>query len=783
MKNNYLDALNPVQREAAENTEGPVMIIAGAGSGKTRVLTFRIAHLINQGVEPFNILALTFTNKAAKEMRERIADISGHEARNVWMGTFHSIFAKILRFEHEKLNYPSNFTIYDTDDSKSLIKDLVREQHLDEKIYKPGLVLNRISGAKSNLMSVADYNNHSEVQYEDKSTGKPKMGLLYDLYTKRCFAAGAMDFDDLLFNMYRLITGFPDILHKYQHRFRYILLDEFQDTNYAQYVVTRKLAALHQNICVVGDDAQSIYAFRGANIQNILDFEKDYPDLKVFKLEQNYRSSQTIVKAANSVIVHNRKQLRKEVWTHNQTGEKIGLLKAGSDNEEGRLVSNAITSLITRQNLREKEIAILYRTNSQSRPFEEALRRQGIPYRIYGGLSFYKRKEIKDLIAYFRLTINPDDEEALKRIINYPARGIGKTTLDKLIVVAGESNSSIWKVINNLHEYPSIANTGTLKKIHDFAMLVRSFRVMLETHNAYDLASHIASSSGILKELFEDRSPEGINHYENVQELLNGIREFTEKVKELMDSDSTLPVNNEYDFPVMENSSDSLGSYLQEISLLTDADNDTDPSENNVVTLMTVHSAKGLEFQCVFVVGMEENLFPSHMSLQSRDDIEEERRLFYVAVTRAMKKLTLSFSLTRYKWGSLTGCEPSRFLEELDPTCLEHPLHGKAVNTSENKPWSGPGSGNNIKPSRTLKPLAESLGRQTITETDKINQVGSFDDAAAVQVGMEVQHARFGKGKVLSMDGGLADRRATIFFQSAGQKQILLKFAKLKIIS
>jgi DNA helicase-2/ATP-dependent DNA helicase PcrA len=529
--NNYLDLLNEVQREAVMQTDGPVMIIAGAGSGKTRVLTFRIAYLIEKGNDPFNILALTFTNKAAREMKERISKVVGNEARNLWMGTFHSVFARILRSEADKINYPSNFTIYDSDDSKSLIRDILKEQNLDDKTYKPSAVLNRISSAKNNLFNWQEYQQNSELTGDDQSTGKPKMGLLFELYSKRCFKAGAMDFDDILYNTWKLFQEHPDVLYKYQTKFKYVMVDEFQDTNFAQYIIVKKLSAMHQNICVVGDDAQSIYAFRGANIQNILNFERDFPEIKTYKLEQNYRSTKTIVQAANSVITFNKNQLKKEVWTDNHHGEKIKLLKALSDNEEGNQVALSIFEEKMNKHYRHKDFAILYRTNAQSRSMEEALRRRNIPYRVFGGVSFYNRKEIKDLLAYFRMAINPLDEEAMKRIINYPARGIGKTTIDRIVVHAAQENVSVWNVLENIHEFKAGINGGIRDKVAEFAVMVRSWQVMLPNHSAYELASHIASASGLLTELYNDRTPEGVSHYENVQELLNGIKEFSEHGK------------------------------------------------------------------------------------------------------------------------------------------------------------------------------------------------------------------------------------------------------------
>ena len=628
----YLSHLNDAQKQAVLASEGPVMIIAGAGSGKTRVLTYRIAHLIGNGVDPFNVLALTFTNKAARSMKEKIVVLVGKDATNIWMGTFHSIFARILRIEAEKLGYTSNFTIYDTDDAKSLIKTILGEQSLDDKRYKPDSVLNRISSAKNNLYSVKEYMEDLQLQSDDIQSGKPKMGLLYELYTKRCFNSNAMDFDDLLYKTYVLLRDYPEVLHKYQHKFKYILVDEFQDTNFAQYVIIRRLGAAFENICVVGDDAQSIYAFRGANIQNILNFSKDYPDLKTFKLEQNYRSTKNIVNVANNIILNNKAQLKKEVWTQNVTGEKVRLIKAMSDNEEGNMVAHYIFLSKVNNQLRNIDFAVLYRTNAQSRSIEEALRKSNIPYRIFGGLSFYKRKEIKDLLAYYRLSINHKDEEALKRIINYPTRGIGKTTIEKVLVYANDANKSVWEIISHIKDFKDIGlSNPVMEKINDFVTMIRSYHLAIHSQSAWDAASHIAKSSGILKELYDDKTPEGVSRYENIQELLNAINEFSEKPQATADGE-LIP--------------NTLEEFVKDVALLTDADNE-DPEDNDRVSLMTVHAAKGLEFPEVFVVGLEENLFPSQMALNSRADLEEERRLFYVAVTRAKTKLTLAYATSR----------------------------------------------------------------------------------------------------------------------------------------
>lgn len=771
MHANFLNDLNTVQRQAADTTEGPVMIIAGAGSGKTRVLTYRIANLIFKGVDPFHILALTFTNKAAREMKIRIGKlVSESDARNLWMGTFHSVFAKILRIEAEKIGYPSNFTIYDTDDSKSLIKTIINELGLDDKIYKPNLVLSRISSAKNNLISDREYNDNAEIIEEDRKSAKSKLGLIYSLYNQRCFKASAMDFDDLLYKTNVLLKKYPEVLYKYQQKFRYILVDEYQDTNFSQYLIVKKLAAMHQNICVVGDDAQSIYAFRGANIQNILNFEKDYPELKTFKLEQNYRSTKTIVQAANSIIKHNKDQLKKVVWTDNHDGEKISLLQAGTDNEEGQIIANRIFELKANHQLANSDIAILYRTNAQSRSMEEALRKRNIPYRIYGGLSFYKRKEIRDLLAYFRLVINPKDEESLKRIINYPARGIGKTTLEKVIATAAEHQLSIWEVLVNMSQLRVITGASA-QRLTEFVTMIKSFQQAL-TGNAFDLATHIARSSGLLKELGADKTPEGVSRQENVLELLNGIQEFIDTESE---SEDEVQVR-------------TLEVFMQDIALLTDADED-EKNDPNRVSLMTIHASKGLEYPAIFVVGIEENLFPSQASLSSRTELEEERRLFYVAMTRAEKFLTLSYALMRYKYGQIQYCEKSRFIEEIDQDLLilpsGAPKSGALLEFDDERTSfrsfnrKEPGIGS-LKPKNNaatpLKPKSPTAF--TPTRSDFVP-----DDTSNLSSGMQVEHERFGPGKVINVEGKPGDKKATIIFQAFGQKQLLLKFAKLKIIA
>lgn len=771
---NYLNELNEIQRKAVEQTDGAVMIIAGAGSGKTRVLTYRIAHLINKGVDSFNILALTFTNKAAKEMKERIFHIVGGEAKNIWMGTFHSVFAKILRVEAEKLGYPNNFTIYDTDDSKALIKSIVGEMGLDEKIYKPGLVLGRISNAKNNLISARQYNESPDALAEDRMAGKPKMGEIYLVYEQRCYKASAMDFDDLLFKTNILLRKYPDTLYKYQQKFRYIMVDEYQDTNFSQYLIVKKLAAMYQNICVVGDDAQSIYAFRGANIQNILNFEKDYPELKVFKLEQNYRSTKMIVEAANSVIKNNKDQLPKIVWTDNQSGEKIKIIHAETDNEEAQLIAGKIFELRMNSQISHQDMAILYRTNAQSRALEEQLRRKNIPYRIYGGLSFYKRKEIKDILAYFRLTINHSDEEALKRVINYPARGIGKTSLERMTVAAGELNQPLWKVMEEL-PYNHSLEGAVARKVLDFITMIKSFAQGMKTQSAYDIATHIARSSGLLAELNIDKTPEGISRQENVMELLNAVQEYVDG--EDVTEDGEIKEKN-------------LATFIQDVALLTDADDDDD--NPNKVSLMTIHAAKGLEFKAVFIAGMEENLFPSQLSLNSREELEEERRLFYVALTRAEDHLFISYANHRYRWGTITSSESSRFIDEIDSRLVEFPTSN---NSSSHQSGFFSFDDDRTSFSNVKKSLTQTIERKTIppkrnlvsvSDAQKKSQTNNPDfqesNPALLQSGMEVEHQRFGVGKILNIEGKPGEQKATIFFQDTGQKQLLLKFAKLRII-
>lgn len=758
----YLNQLNKEQREAVEHIEGPLMVIAGAGSGKTRVLTYRIAHLINQGIDPFSILALTFTNKAAREMKERISKIIGDkEASNIWMGTFHSVFARILRMEADRINYPRNFTIYDTQDSRSVIRDVIKSMNLDDKVYKPANVFGRISAAKNNLIGPEEYAQNTEIVSEDHQAGRPKMADIYREYAERCYRAGAMDFDDLLYKTNLLLRDYPDILHRYQHKFQFILVDEYQDTNFAQYLIIKQLGAVHHNVCVVGDDAQSIYSFRGADIGNILNFKRDYPAYKLYKLEQNYRSTKTIVNAANSVIEKNKNQIKKTVWTDNTQGERITVQRSMSDNDEGRFVAQRVFELRNNMQVAFNEFAILYRTNSQSRSFEEALRKLNIPYRIYGGLSFYQRKEIKDLLGYFRLSANPSDDEALKRVINYPARGIGKTTIEKLTIAASKGKIPIWHVIEQPHEYPADLNGATLAKLQNFTTMIKSFSAQLETANAFELGHHIADHTGLLRELYADKSPEGVARYENIQELLNGMKEF---------SDQQHPDDPE--------AVKTLADFLVDVALLTDADKDDDNEEK--VNMMTIHASKGLEFDHVFVVGLEENLFPSQLSLNSRDELEEERRLFYVAITRARKEAILSYAVTRYRWGQLSQCEPSRFIEEID----EEFLHTPAVSARSASPFGGDRTFSSARQRfYQSMPSDPSNGKRPLRDAERSNDHPTNNaNIEGIVPGVEVEHARFGKGKVLKLEGDAPNTKATVFFPKAGQKQLLLKFAKLKVL-
>jgi DNA helicase-2/ATP-dependent DNA helicase PcrA len=772
----YLQDLNEQQKEAVLHMNGPLMIIAGAGSGKTKVLTSRIAHLMNSGVDSFNILALTFTNKAAKEMKERVEKTLGNtEARNLYIGTFHSVFARLLRSEASKLGYPQSFTIYDTDDSRSVLKAVINDMGLDDKHYKPNIVHNRISSAKNALIGPVEYNSNTMIQQEDARSKRPAIGEIYASYVARCFKNGAMDFDDLLFKMHELLRDYPEVLHKYQHKFKYLLIDEYQDTNPVQYQIAKLLAAVHENICVVGDDAQSIYSFRGATIENILQFQKDYDDVKLVKLEQNYRSSASILEVANHVIKNNQGQIPKNLWTENEEGEKIKLVRTMTDNEEGKFVADAIQENKLRNHFYNNDFAILYRTNAQSRSFEESLRRTGIPYKIYGGLSFYQRKEIKDYIAYLRIIANTKDEEGLKRIINYPARGIGKTTMEKCLVIAGEQNITFYEVLDKAKAFGFKA--GTLTAIEEFVTMIKYFQNQLTKHNAYDVAVQVGKHTNIVKELFNDKSTEGLARYENIQELLNSIKEWTES-----------PSNEDG-----EQGDKGLGAYLQQITLITDADNDKNEADS--VKLMTVHAAKGLEFACVFVVGLEETLFPSGMSVNTREELEEERRLFYVAVTRAKRHLWLSHANSRYRFGQLVQNDPSRFLEEMPEDKIDKSSAGGGARNQSSgwgnaydrmhggntKGWSEP------KPKiNTEKPSKPSYMPVTPPSTLNKNHIPSENFTAAdpsdLEAGMKIEHQKFGFGVIKQVEGSAHNPIALILFDKNGEKKIMLNYAKLSII-
>ena len=772
-----LNDLNEAQRKAVVHNDGPSMVLAGAGSGKTRVLTYKVAYLVEQGVDPFRILALTFTNKAAREMKERITNLVGNDARNVWMGTFHSIFSRLLRIDGHRLGYTQQFTIYDTEDSKRTIRNIVKEMDLDPKVYQPGYILHRISGAKTKMISARQYFDDPEIRAMDNSSGRPHIGQIFLSYAERLKKSDAMDFDDLLVNMNILLEHYPEVLLKYQRKFEYILVDEYQDTNYCQYLILKHLAANNENICVVGDDAQSIYAFRGASIQNILNFRHDYPDHLVFKLEQNYRSTQNIVNAANSIILNNKDQIQKKIWTQNDTGVKLRLIRAKSDTEEGTLVVNSIFELKMNKQLGNDAFAILYRTNAQSRAFEESLRKLNIPYKIYGSVSFYQRKEIKDLLGYFRLAINNKDEDALARVINYPARGIGQTSVEKIIVAAGENKVSAWEIIENPVGYNLNVNSSTRHKLEEFTVMIKSFTIRLKTKNAYDLARSIATTSGILKDLYEDQSPEGVSRFENVEELLNAIREFCDTERPLPEPGFEDENTSLAELPSFR----TLDEFMQDVALITDADQN-DKEDRNHVSLMTIHAAKGLEFPHIFVTGMEENLFPSIQSMNNRADLEEERRLFYVAITRGMESVTLSYAENRYRWGNLEPCDPSRFIDEIDSQYIEIP---RKASSSYNLPFDfkkAPGADSKETLAKFAAPQRKLKKLSTFTQSSPPAAGAGSDEMELLQPGMAVEHDRFGKGKVLSIEGEGSNRKAMIFFPAVGQKQLLLKFAKLKII-
>ncbi len=786
----YLKELNEPQREAVLHIDGPIMIVAGAGSGKTKVLTTRVAHLMANGVDAFNILALTFTNKAAKEMKERVEKILGNnEARNLYIGTFHSVFARILRSEAQRIGYPNNFTIYDTDDSKSVVKTVINELSLDDKQYKPSTVYNRISSAKNALVNPVEYANDYSIQQEDMRSNRPAIAKIYAAYVNRCFKNGAMDFDDLLLKFYELLKNVPESLSKYQRKFKYILIDEYQDTNPAQYEIIKLLGAMHENVCVVGDDAQSIYSFRGATIQNILQFQKDYDDVKVVKLEQNYRSTKNIIHVANEIISNNKGQIEKVLFTNNAEGEKIKLVRTMTDNEEGKFVADTIQEQKLRNHFMNREFAILYRTNAQSRAFEESLRRMGIAYTIYGGISFYQRKEIKDYIAYLRIIINPKDEEALKRIINFPARGIGKTTIDKAVLAANENNISMWEVLERAKEFGFRA--GTAEAIEQFVIMIKSFASMLQKQNAYDVAVHVGKQTAIVKELFNDKSTEGVQRYDNIQELLNSIKEWTES-----------PDNEEGELV-----DKSLGSYLQQVTLVTDAD-EKDPNADTV-KLMTIHAAKGLEFSCVFAAGLEEMLFPNAMSINTREELEEERRLFYVVITRAKKRLWITYANTRYRFGSLVQNEPSRFIDEMPDQYLDRSFSGGGAKNQGNNNWGGNafdrmngggwGTGRNETqeaekrfgaPPAKNKSSSQSTTPPYLTPKSAAPKVVEHkpsadfaaSDTSKLQAGQKVEHQKFGFGEVIKMEGAAHNPIATVKFEHNGEKKIMLNYAKLRIV-
>ncbi len=766
----YINQLNTAQREATLHKEGPMIVIAGAGSGKTRVLTFRIAYLMSEGVDAFNILSLTFTNKAAREMKNRIAKIvGGTETKNLWMGTFHSVFAKILRIEGHHLGYPSNFTIYDTQDSQRLISAIIKEKGLDKDVYKYKQVHSRISSYKNSLITVNAYQKNVELQEADAMAKRPRMGEIYQEYVNRCFKSGAMDFDDLLLRTNELLTRFPEVLAKYQNRFRYILVDEYQDTNHSQYLIVRALADRFQNICVVGDDAQSIYAFRGANINNILNFQKDYSDVAMFRLEQNYRSTKNIVEAANSIIEHNKTKLDKEVWTHNEDGAKIKVNRLINDGEEGRFVASSIFENQMEHQLKNSDFAILYRTNAQSRAMEDALRKRNIPYRIYGGLSFYQRKEIKDVLAYLRLIVNPNDEEALKRVINYPARGIGQTTVERLTVAANHYKRSIFEVMANLVKLPELAiNKGTRNKLDNFVIMIQSFQHLNQTTTAFEITEHIAKKTGLVQELKKDATPEGIAKIENIEELLNGIKDFVQEQREIADTTG------------------SLTEFLEDVALATDMDKDI--GDEDRVALMTIHLSKGLEFPYLYIVGLEEDLFPSGMSMNTRSELEEERRLFYVALTRAEKQAYLTYVESRYRWGKLIDAEPSRFIDEIDEQYVEYitPIHEKRF-----KPVGGFDGFEEVDRSklRLKKPISSTPSNFTSESAArklrkiKPAQTGTSSFVGAnLTIGNIVKHIRFGKGIVVRLEGKGNDKKAEINFENGGLKNLLLRFAKLEIV-
>ena len=749
---NFLENLNTSQLESTLQMNGPMIVIAGAGSGKTRVLTYKIAYLITQGVDPFNILSLTFTNKAAKEMKERITKIVGDEAKNLWMGTFHSVFAKILRIEAHKIGYTANFTIYDSDDSHKLVNRIIKELNLDKDIYKHKLVFSRISSMKNNFISDIDYKKNEELIFSDKISNQPKFHMIYTEYVNRCFKAGAMDFDDLLLKTNELLSNYPETLSKYQNIFKYILVDEYQDTNHSQYLIVKALSDKFQNICVVGDDAQSIYSFRGANISNILNFQNDFQDSKIFRLEQNYRSTKNIVNAANSLIKNNQNRLEKNIWTDNESGEKISVNRLLTDGEEGRFVASSIFEAKMQHQLKNNDFAILYRTNAQSRSFEDALRKKNIPYRVFGGLSFYQRKEIKDVLAYLKLIVNINDEEALKRIINFPPRGLGQTTVNKISIESNKRNISDYKFIKDYSKDSEVFNKSTKNKIYEFMVLIESLKIKNEVTNVFEMTKEVLKKSGLYKFFKDDESIDGINRIQNIEELLNGIKDF-------VDND----VSEEK----------TVSSFLQSVALITDQDNDE--QDLNKVQLMTVHLAKGLEFPYVYIVGMEENLFPSAMNLNSRNELEEERRLFYVALTRAEKKVFLSYVLSRYRWGKLIDSEKSRFIDEIDSQYRSENMKQKQSYSNERDEYSYNKFGIRFKVPEKKPP------KNFVKVKSSTNKSNLFD--SSLIIGNVVFHERFKRGVVVSIEGAGNDKKAEIRFDKFGIKKLLLRFSKLKIIS
>ena len=752
----YLSQLNESQKLPTIHKNGPIMVIAGAGSGKTRVLTYRIAYLMEMGVDPFSILALTFTNKAAREMKSRISLIVGEEkSKNLWMGTFHSIFARILRSEAELLGYSSNFTIYDTQDSERLIATIIKELKLDKDLYKYRNIRNRISSLKNNLVTIKAYLSNQELIQQDNEARRPMFGKVYQTYVNRCFKASAMDFDDLMLKTNELLNRFPEVLAKYQERFKYIHVDEYQDTNHSQYLIIKALADRYENLCVVGDDAQSIYGFRGANIENILSFQKDYLNSTVYRLEQNYRSTQNIVNAANSVIKNNINKLDKNVWTENEEGDKIQINESITDSEEGRYVASSIFENKNNLRLDNDSFAVLYRTNAQSRSIEDALRRKNISYQIYGGLSFYQRKEIKDILAYLRVIINPSDEESIKRILNYPTRGIGQTTVDKLLIYSNENNISLFKTLELLENVDININNGTKTKLIDFLNLIKSFQLRNKSLNALEIIDEVLKRIGVINLLKAEGTPESVSRIENIEELLNAVKDFIEGQEDVINSEG------------------SLNEFLEDVALISELDKDINETQKKV-SLMTIHLAKGLEFSHVYIVGLEEDLFPSALSSSTRSDLEEERRLFYVALTRAEKKITLTHAKTRYRWGKLNECEPSRFIKEIENKYTNH-------NFSKTKSLFQTSSASNSlrfkKPEKksNLKPLGK---------TRNVNQksIGN-SDYTDLKIGDFIIHNRFGKGVVMETEGLGYDKKAEVKFDTSGVKKILLKFAKYEIVS